>query len=120
MAGAEGLPGISQGGQRDGGGGDGAGGEPERPAVPDAGGQDRQPAQGGRGGGRRVGGGRGYPGAGRSLSACLCCAGVESSSTRWLQIEGVSQDAAPDAHIVYVDNDRCKSGCAHALGWSGA
>ena len=27
----------------------------------------------------------------------------------------VAQAAAPDARIVYVDNDRCKSGCKHAL-----
>jgi hypothetical protein len=26
----------------------------------------------------------------------------------------VVQDIAPDARIVYADNDRCKSGCAHA------
>ena len=26
----------------------------------------------------------------------------------------VAQRAAPDARVVYVDNDRCKSGCAHA------
>jgi hypothetical protein len=26
----------------------------------------------------------------------------------------VAQEAAPDCRIVYVDNDRCKSGCAHA------
>jgi hypothetical protein len=25
----------------------------------------------------------------------------------------VAQRVAPDARIVYVDNDRCKSGCAH-------
>jgi hypothetical protein len=25
----------------------------------------------------------------------------------------VAQAAAPDARIVYVDNDRCKSGCVH-------
>lgn len=25
----------------------------------------------------------------------------------------VAQAIAPDARIVYVDNDRCKSGCAH-------
>jgi hypothetical protein len=28
----------------------------------------------------------------------------------------VAQAAAPESRIVYVDNDRCKSGCAHALG----
>src|ERR1022692_1520198 len=26
----------------------------------------------------------------------------------------VAQHAAPDSRIVYVDNDHCKSGCAHA------
>src|SRR6266568_169722 len=26
----------------------------------------------------------------------------------------VAQEVAPDARIVYADNDRCKSGCAHA------
>ena len=26
----------------------------------------------------------------------------------------VAQRVAPEARIVYVDNDRCKSGCAHA------
>jgi hypothetical protein len=26
----------------------------------------------------------------------------------------VAQETAPDSRIVYVDNDRCKSGCAHA------
>jgi hypothetical protein len=26
----------------------------------------------------------------------------------------VAQQAAPECRIVYVDNDRCKSGCAHA------
>jgi hypothetical protein len=26
----------------------------------------------------------------------------------------VAQEAAPDARIVYADNDRYKSGCAHA------
>jgi hypothetical protein len=26
----------------------------------------------------------------------------------------VAQRVAPDARVVYVDNDRCKSGCAHA------
>ena len=31
----------------------------------------------------------------------------------------VAQRAAPDARVVYVDNDRCKLGCAHALGRSG-
>jgi hypothetical protein len=31
----------------------------------------------------------------------------------------VAQRAAPESRIVYVDNDRCKSGCAHALGRSG-
>ena len=32
----------------------------------------------------------------------------------------VAQAAAPDSRVVYVDNDRCKSGCAHACqaGWS--
>ena len=30
----------------------------------------------------------------------------------------VAQSVAPDSRIVYVDNDRCKSGCAHACkGW---
>jgi S-adenosyl methyltransferase len=28
----------------------------------------------------------------------------------------VAQRIAPDSRIVYVDNDRCKSGCAHARG----
>jgi hypothetical protein len=27
----------------------------------------------------------------------------------------VAQAVAADARVVYVDNDRCKSGCAHAL-----
>jgi hypothetical protein len=27
----------------------------------------------------------------------------------------VAQNVAPDSRIVYVDNDRCKSGCAHAF-----
>ena len=27
----------------------------------------------------------------------------------------VAQAVAPDARIVYVDNDRCKPGCAHGL-----
>ena len=31
----------------------------------------------------------------------------------------VAQAVAPDARVVYVDNDRCKSGCAHALDRSG-
>jgi hypothetical protein len=31
----------------------------------------------------------------------------------------VAQRAAPDSRVVYVDNDRCKSGCAHARGRSG-
>ena len=31
----------------------------------------------------------------------------------------VAQRVAPEARIVYVDNDYCKSGCAHALGRSG-
>jgi S-adenosyl methyltransferase len=26
----------------------------------------------------------------------------------------VAQAIAPDARVVYVDNDRCRSGCAHA------
>jgi hypothetical protein len=26
----------------------------------------------------------------------------------------IAQSAAPDARVVYVDNDRCKSGCTHA------
>jgi S-adenosyl methyltransferase len=31
----------------------------------------------------------------------------------------VAQRIAPASRIVYVDNDRCKSGCVHALqGWS--
>ncbi len=29
----------------------------------------------------------------------------------------VAQREAPDARVVYVDNDRCKSGCAHARAW---
>jgi hypothetical protein len=32
----------------------------------------------------------------------------------------VAQRAAPQTRVVYVDNDRCKSGCAHARGRSGA
>jgi hypothetical protein len=28
----------------------------------------------------------------------------------------VAQQIAPDARVVYVDNDRCKSGCAHDRG----
>ena len=32
----------------------------------------------------------------------------------------VAQRIAPDARVVYVDNDHCKSGCAHARGRSGA
>ena len=32
----------------------------------------------------------------------------------------VAQAAAPDARIVYVDNDPCKPGCAHVLGRSGS
>src|SRR5258705_4810695 len=30
----------------------------------------------------------------------------------------VAQRVAPDARVVYVDNDRCKSGCVHACGGS--
>src|ERR1700677_1955342 len=30
----------------------------------------------------------------------------------------VAQHLAPDSRVVYVDNDRCKSGCAHAR-WTG-
>ena len=30
----------------------------------------------------------------------------------------VAQQIAPQSRIVYVDNDRCKSGCTHAL-WAG-
>ncbi len=30
----------------------------------------------------------------------------------------VAQAMAPESRIVYVDNDRCKSGCAHAR-WAG-
>ena len=30
----------------------------------------------------------------------------------------VAQRVAPDARVVYVDNDRCKSGCAHVR-WTG-
>jgi S-adenosyl methyltransferase len=30
----------------------------------------------------------------------------------------VAQRLAPDSRVVYVDNDRCKSGCAHAR-WTG-
>ena len=29
-------------------------------------------------------------------------------------VHQVAQSIAPEARIVYVDNDRCKSGCAHA------
>ena len=29
-------------------------------------------------------------------------------------VHQVAQSTAPEARIVYVDNDRCKSGCAHA------
>jgi hypothetical protein len=31
-------------------------------------------------------------------------------------VHEVAGRAAPDARVVYVDNDRCKSGCAHARG----
>ena len=31
-------------------------------------------------------------------------------------VHQVAQDVAPSARVVYVDNDRCKSGCAHAEG----
>ena len=31
----------------------------------------------------------------------------------------VAQSVAPAARVVYVDNDHCKSGCAHARGRSG-
>ncbi|KDA42839.1 hypothetical protein BMG523Draft_02228 [Frankia sp. BMG5.23] len=27
----------------------------------------------------------------------------------------IAQGLAPDTRVVYVDNDRCKSGCAHAV-----
>ena len=30
----------------------------------------------------------------------------------------VAQEIAPDSRVVYVDNDHCKSGCAHAR-WAG-
>jgi hypothetical protein len=29
-------------------------------------------------------------------------------------VHEIAQQADPDARVVYVDNDRCKSGCAHA------
>ena len=32
-------------------------------------------------------------------------------------VHQVAQSTAPEARIVYVDNDRCKSGCSHA-GWT--
>ena len=32
----------------------------------------------------------------------------------------VAQAAAPESRIVYVDNDRCKSGCVHTEGGTGA
>jgi hypothetical protein len=31
----------------------------------------------------------------------------------------VAQAVNPDARVVYADNDRCKPGCAHELGWPG-
>jgi S-adenosyl methyltransferase len=31
----------------------------------------------------------------------------------------VAQALAPDARVAYADNDRCKSGCVHALSRSG-
>jgi S-adenosyl methyltransferase len=31
-------------------------------------------------------------------------------------VHEVAQDVLPSAHAVYVDNDRCKSGCAHTCG----
>jgi hypothetical protein len=33
-------------------------------------------------------------------------------------VHEVAQEIAPQARVVYVDNDRCKSGCAHAR-WAG-
>ena len=33
-------------------------------------------------------------------------------------VQEVAQAVTPSARIVYVDNDRCKSGCAHAC-WAG-
>jgi hypothetical protein len=29
-------------------------------------------------------------------------------------VHEVAQRIAPDVRVAYVDNDRCKSGCAHA------
>jgi hypothetical protein len=29
-------------------------------------------------------------------------------------VHEVAQDVVPSARVVYVDNDHCKSGCAHA------
>ena len=29
-------------------------------------------------------------------------------------VHQVTQEIAPESRVVYVDNDRCKSGCAHA------
>ena len=31
-------------------------------------------------------------------------------------VHEVAQAVAPDSRVVYVDNDRCKSGCVQALG----
>ena len=31
-------------------------------------------------------------------------------------VHEVAQAVAPESRVVYVDNDRCKSGCAHARG----
>jgi hypothetical protein len=33
-------------------------------------------------------------------------------------VHEVAQDVVPSAHVVYADNDRCKSGCAHGC-WAG-
>lgn len=33
-------------------------------------------------------------------------------------VHEVAQDIAPESRVVYVDNDRCKSGCAHTR-WVG-
>ena len=34
-------------------------------------------------------------------------------------VHEVAREMAPDVRVIYVDNDHCKSGCAHARGRSG-
>jgi S-adenosyl methyltransferase len=34
-------------------------------------------------------------------------------------VHQVAQQVNPDARVVYIDNDRCKSGCVHARGRTG-